>query len=119
VTPATVVVSDAARSDLEELASDDLQLLRRTLRELIALKANPYAGEKLRPKSNRKPLAEADCRKVKVNGLRILYRLEPNEGAPAEVFVIAVLAKREAYGEGAARAARRLRELARRQARGL
>jgi dsRNA-specific ribonuclease len=56
---------------------------------------------------------------VKVDGVRILYRLEPHEGAPADVFVIAVLSKREAYGEGTARAAKRLRELARRRARGL
>jgi hypothetical protein len=117
VTQTTVVVSDHAKADLSALAVEDTDLLRQVLRELLALEANPYAGEKLRAKSNRKPLAEADCRKVNVGGIRILYRLEPHEGAPAEVFVIAVLSKRQAYGEGAARAARRLREQAREQAR--
>jgi mRNA-degrading endonuclease RelE of RelBE toxin-antitoxin system len=117
VSQATVVVSDQAKEDLAALADEDIDLLRQVLRELLELEANPYAGEKPRAKSNRKPLAEADCRKVNVDGIRILYRLEPHEGAPADVFVIAVLPKREAYGEGTARAARRLRELAREQAR--
>jgi hypothetical protein len=119
VTPARLVVSDEARSDLAALRAQDVQLLRQVLRELIALRANPYSGDKLRSKSNRKPLAAADCRRVKVDDVRILYRLEPHEGAPADVFVIAVLYKREAYGEGTARAAKRLRELARHRARGL
>ena len=111
-----VVVSAEARADLLALAEADPHLLREVLRRLLALKARPYAGERLRAKANRMPLAEADCRKVKVNGVRILYRLEPHEGAPADAFVIAVLAKRDAYGEGTARTAKRLRELARRQA---
>ena len=119
MTPARLVVSDEARSDLAALRAQDVPLLRRVLRNLIALRADPYSGDKLRTKSNRKPLAAADCRRVKVDGVRILYRLEPHEGAPADVFVIAVLSKREAYGEGTARAAKRLRELARRRARGL
>lgn len=119
MTPARLVVSDEARSDLAALRAEDEQLLRQVLRKLIALRANPYSGDELRSKSNRKPLAAADCRRVKVDGFRVLYRLEPHEGAPADVFVIAVLSKREAYGEGTARAAKRLRELARRRARGL
>ena len=114
---ASLVLSDEAHADLVALAAESLELLDRALEELLALETNPYAGAKLRAKSNRRPLAEADCRKVKLDGMRILYRLEPHEGAPADVFVIAVLPKREAYGEGTARAAKRLRELARGQAR--
>jgi hypothetical protein len=117
VSQATVVVGDEARADLAALADEDTQLLRKVLRELLALQANPYAGDRLRGKGNRMPLAEADCRKINVDGIRLLYRLEPHEGAPAEVFVIAVLPKRHAYGEGTARAAKRLREQARQQAR--
>jgi mRNA-degrading endonuclease RelE of RelBE toxin-antitoxin system len=117
VTRATLVVSDEAKSDLAALAAEDVPLLRRALRELLAVRTDPYRGKKLRAKSNRKPLAAADCRRMKVDGLRIAYRLEPHEGAPADVFVIAVLSKREASGEGAARAAKRLREQAREQAR--
>ena len=114
---ATVVVGDDARADLAALAAEDIPLLRQVLRELLALQANPYARDKLRAKGNRMPPAEADCRKVNVEGIRIVYRLEPHEGAPAEIFVIAVLPKRQAYGEGTARAARRLREQARQQTR--
>lgn len=43
---------------------------------------------------------------------RVVYRLEPHEGSPAPVYVAVVALKREAYGEGAARAAARIRELA-------
>ena len=114
-----LVVSDEAKEDLRTLGSENLDLLDHVLTEILTLGNNPYRGEKLRVKSNRKRLAAADCRRVKVDGLRILYRLEPHEGAPADVFVIAVLSKREAYGEGTARAAKRLRELARRRARRL
>jgi hypothetical protein len=117
VTHARLVVGDEAKADLAALAREDLALLDVVLSELLTLRSNPYAGEKLRAKANRMPLAGADCRKINVDGIRILYRLEPHEGAPAEVFVIAFLPKRQAYGEGAARAARRLREQARREAR--
>ena len=119
MTEVRLVVSDEAKEDLKALGGKNLDLLDHVLGVILALGTNPYAREKLRAKSNRKPLAAADCRRVKVDDLRILYRLEPREGAPADVFVIAVLSKREAYGRGTARAARRLRELARRRARGL
>jgi mRNA-degrading endonuclease RelE of RelBE toxin-antitoxin system len=119
VTEVRLVVSDEAKEDLRALGGRNLDLLDHVLGEILALGDNPYTGEKLRVKSNRKPLAAADCRRVKVDGLRILYRLEPHEGAPADVFVIAVLSEREAHGQGTARAAKRLREMARRRARGL
>ena len=47
---------------------------------------------------------------------RIVYRLEPHEGSSHRVFVIAVAPKQIAYGEGTARAARRLRQLAKQRA---
>jgi mRNA-degrading endonuclease RelE of RelBE toxin-antitoxin system len=117
VTRAELVVSDEARADLKALQAEDSELVREALRQMLALEEQPYSGEKLRHKSNRKPLAEADCRKVKFDGHRILYRLEPHEGSPDRVYVIAVCEKRGAYGEGAARAAKRLRELAGERAR--
>lgn len=122
---ATVEVSDEAKADLAELNEEDPQLLREALRQMQELERHPYAGEKLREKSNRKPLAQADCRKLKFDAsgrspnanpryrYRILYRIEPHEGTPHRVYIIAVCPKKDAYGAGTARAAKRLRELAR------
>jgi hypothetical protein len=127
VSAAAVEVSDEAKADLAELHGEDPELVREAFRQMLGLQVQPYAGEKLREKSNRKPLAEADCRKLKFDTptrspradpryrYRIVYRLEPHEGAPDRVYVIAVCPKKDAYGEGAARAAKRLRELARRK----
>jgi ParE-like toxin of type II ParDE toxin-antitoxin system len=125
VTVAAVEVSDEAKADLVELYKEDPELVREAFRQMQALEEQPYAGEKLREKSNRKPLAEADCRKLKFDRpdrsprsnpryrYRIVYRIEPHEGAPHRVYVIAVCPKQDAYGTGTARAAKRLRELAR------
>ncbi len=125
---AEVEVGDAAKEDLRQIFEEDVELLREALRKMRALEEDPYLGDKLRDKSNRKPLAEADCRKLKFDApargahqrpryrYRIVYRLEPHEGSPHRVFVIAVAPKQRAYGEGAARAAKRLRELAKQRA---
>jgi hypothetical protein len=124
VSAASVELSDEAKADLAELHRENRELVREAFRQMKALEEQPYAGEKLREKSNRKPLADADCRKVKFDlpdrassaepryRYRILYRLEPHEGAPDRVYVIAVCPKKDAYGPGTARAAKRLRELA-------
>ena len=124
VTVAAVEVSDEARADLAKLYKEDRQLVREAFREMQSLEEQPYAGEKLREKSNRTPLAEADCRKVKFDlpdsspranpryRYRIVYRIEPHEGAPHRVYVIAVCPKRDAYGDGTAPAAKGLREIA-------
>ncbi len=125
---AAVEVGDSAKEDLKQLFAEDKELLREALRKMRALEKDPYLGDKLREKSNRKPLAEADCRKLKFDlptrgeherprhRYRIVYRLEPHEGSPHRVFIIAVALKRMAYGEGAARAAKRLRHLAKQRA---
>ena len=127
---AAVEVGDAAKEDLKQLLAEDKELLREAIRRMRALEADPYLGDRLREKSNRKPLAEADCRKLKFDlptrgehekpryryRYRIVYRLEPHEGSPHRVFVIAVAPKQIAYGEGTARAARRLRQLAKQRA---
>lgn len=121
---AQLVLSEDAKSDLRELLinPDTKAIGVEGFGQCKALEANPYQGDKLRYKANRKPLAEADCRKLKFDDpdrpasegtrYRVLYRLEPNEGAPDEVYVMAVAPKQKAYGEGTARAAARLRELA-------
>jgi len=128
VSVAAIEVGDAAKEDLKHLLAEDKELLREAIRRMRALEADPYLGDRLREKSNRKPLAEADSRKLKFvlptrrehenprYRYRIVYCLEPHEGSPRRVFVIAVAPKQIADGEGAARAARRLRQLAKQRA---
>lgn len=127
---AEVEVGEDARDDLRRLHEDEVPVLREALRLMQALQEQPYLGDRLRERSNRKPLAEADCRKLKFDDperhphatprhrYRIVYRIEPHEGTPHRVYVIAVALKRDAYGAGTARAAKRLRELAAQRAQG-
>jgi mRNA-degrading endonuclease RelE of RelBE toxin-antitoxin system len=127
VAQAEIIVSEEAQGDLKELAEEDTDLVREALRLMVRLEGEPYSGDRLRHKSNRKPLAKADCRKIKFDlprrppasgkRYRILYRLEPHEGSPDRIYVIAVREKRAAYDAGTARAAKRLRELASKRAR--
>ncbi len=116
---AELVLGEEAKQDIHKLLSDPetKPVGLEALKQCMALELNPYQGDKLRYKANRKPLAEADCRKLKLDGYRVVYRLEPHEGAPARVYVLVVASKRQAYGEGTARAAARLRELAGKRAR--
>lgn len=88
------------------------------------LENDPYRGEPLREKANLKPLAEADCRKVKFDladrkatakpryRFRLVYRIEPHEGSPEELTVLAVGVKPGVYRDAAREAAARLKELA-------
>jgi hypothetical protein len=89
------------------------------------LQDDPYRGEPLREKANLKPLAEADCRKVKFDlpdrkatakpryRFRLVYRIEPHEGSPEELMVLAVGVKPGVYRDATREAAARLKELAR------
>ncbi|MGA2927938.1 MAG: hypothetical protein ABSG43_18475 [Solirubrobacteraceae bacterium] len=89
------------------------------------LEQNPYLGDKLREKSNQKPLAE--CRKVKFDRAdrpssakpryryRFVYRIEPHDGAPETVVVMAVGTKPSVYGNATSRVAGRMREQAARR----
>ncbi len=91
------------------------------------LDADPYRGEPLRAKANVKPLAEAECRKVKFDladrkptakpryRFRLVYRVEPHEGSPEELMVLAVGVKPGVYRDAAREAAARLKELAKRR----
>jgi hypothetical protein len=88
------------------------------------LQDDPYRGEPLREKANLKPLAEADCRKVKFDlpdrkatakpryRFRLVYRIEPHEGSPEELMVLAVGVKPGVYRDATREAAARLKELA-------
>lgn len=122
--PAELILSEEAKQDIRDLLAEDEThaVGAAAMRQCKALQLNPYQGEKLRYKANRKPLSEADCRKVKFDEpehlddspkrYRVVYRLEPHEGSADRVYVLIVALKREAYGEGTARAAARLRQLA-------
>lgn len=91
------------------------------------LEDDPYRGESLREKANVKSLAEAECRKVKFDlpdrkatakpryRFRLVYRIEPHEGSPEELMVLAVGVKPGVYRDAAREAAARLKELAKRR----
>lgn len=93
------------------------------------LEDDPYRGELLREKANIKPLAQADCRKVRFDlpdrkptakpryRFRLVYRIEPHEGSPETLMVLAVGAKPGVYRDAAREAAARLKELAQRRRR--
>jgi hypothetical protein len=88
------------------------------------LQDDPYRGEPLREKANLKLLAEADCRKVRFDlpdrkatakpryRFRLVYRIEPHEGSPEELMVLAVGVKPGVYRDATREAAARLKELA-------
>jgi hypothetical protein len=119
---AAVELTDEAKADVTALAQKDAKVAREALRIALALKDDPYRGERLRVKANRKRLAEADCRKVKFDHpgrsanaklryrYRLVYRIEPHEGSPQTIVVMSIGEKEVAYAKGTARAARRLRE---------
>jgi hypothetical protein len=120
-----VIVDDGARPDIA--AIEDVEVVRAALRLMLALRCNPYLGYPLREKSNLRPLAQADCRKIKFDRpergpearpcycYRLVHRIEPHEGSPAEVVVMGIGVKPRVYRDATTRAARRLREAARRR----
>jgi hypothetical protein len=123
--PVHVEVLDEAKPDLRELA--DREVVREALRLALALREQPYLGDRLREKGNLTPLAAADCRKIKFDRpdrrasatprhrYRIVYRIEPHEGSPALIVVMAIGIKPAVYRAATARAARRLRAQAQRR----
>ena len=94
------------------------------LKLALALAGDPYRGERLRAKANLKPLTEAECRKIKFDAAsrsaaakpryryRLVYRIEPHEGAPETITVLAVGAKPRVYRDATRAVAARMRELA-------
>jgi Txe/YoeB family toxin of Txe-Axe toxin-antitoxin module len=121
---ALTVFMDEAKDDIRALVAEDEGVAREGLRLAKQLEDDPYRGEPLREKSNLKPLAEADARKVKFDlpdrrttarpryRYRLVYRIEPHDGSPETVVVMAVGIKPRVYRNATTRAARRLREQA-------
>jgi hypothetical protein len=124
---ARVQLTDEAKADVRSLVGEDQQLARESLRIAKQLETEPYLGERLREKANLRPLAQAECRKVKFDRpdrrrdaapryrYRLVYRIEPHEGSPEEVVVMAVGVKARVYREATSRAASRLRNQAKKR----
>lgn len=121
---ARAFLMDEAKNDVRVLVADDEQIAHEGLRIVKELQANAYMGDRLREKANLKPLAQADCRKVKFDHphrratakpryrYRLIYRIEPHEGSPETVVVMALGVKPQAYRDATARAAKRMHEQA-------
>jgi hypothetical protein len=98
---ARALLTDEAKADVRALAAEDREVAREALRLAKQLEDEPYLGERLREKSNLKPLARAEMRKVKFDPpgrresarprhrYRLLYRTEPHEGSPETLVVMA------------------------------
>ena len=95
------------------------------LRLAKQLGENPYLGEPLREKANLKPLAAADCRKLKFDRAerkitatpryryRLVYRIEPHDGSPEQLVILALGVKPGVYRDATRQAAVRLKQGAR------
>jgi hypothetical protein len=115
---------DEAEADVRVVAKEDSLAAREGLRIAKQLEAQRYLGEQLREKSNLKPLAEAEARKVRFDRpdrrataepryrYRLVYRVEPHEGSPETVVIMALGLKPRVYRDATTRAAHRLREQA-------
>lgn len=118
-------LTDEAKEDIRKLVVEGkTDVAREGLRIVKQLETNPYDGERLREKSNLKPLAQAQSRKVKFDlpgrrptarpryRYRLVYRIEPHDGSPEVIVVMAIGIKPRVYRDATTRAARRLREQA-------
>lgn len=107
-----------ARSDLQGLAAEDVEIVKEALRLLVALERDPYVGDVLRPRHRFELLR--GCRRIRFDRrdwagkprYRLVYRNEPSDGAPNVVAVLAVAARTRllAYARAQTRLAERLRE---------
>lgn len=121
---ARAFLTDGAKADAVALLDEESEVALAALRLAKRLEHEPYLGDPLREKSNLKPLAQADCRKVKFDRddrrpgakpryrYRLVYRIEPHEGSPETIVVMALGVKPRVYRDATARAAARLREQA-------
>lgn len=117
-------LTDDARADAAALLAEDRAAGLAALRLIKRLEQEPYLGDPLREKSNQMPLAAADCRKLKFDRddrratarprhrFRLVYRIEPHDGSPETIVVMAIGTKPSIYRDATARAAGRLREQA-------
>lgn len=118
---ARAFLTDGAKADAAALLDEDRDVAAAALRLVKRLEREPYLGDPLREKSNQKPLAQADCRKLKFDRAdrrpsakprhryRLVYRIEPHEGSPETIVVMALGVKPRVYRDATARAAARLR----------
>jgi Txe/YoeB family toxin of Txe-Axe toxin-antitoxin module len=100
--------------DLRALRAVDEQLVRAALALMLELRNDPWLGEGPFQRYNLRPLR--DCRKLRFNipswkgkpRYRLVYRNEPDDGAPGVVRVWAVGPRADlvAYTRAAARVAR-------------
>lgn len=119
---ARALLTEEAKNDIRGLIKLDDQVALEGIGISKRLEDEPYLGERLREKSNLKPLAQAECRKVKFDRAdrpatakpryryRLLYRIEPHDGSPETAVVMAIGIKPRIYRDAATRAAQRLRE---------
>jgi hypothetical protein len=118
-------LTDGAKDDIRTLVAEgNKDVAREGLRIVKQLEDNPCQGERLREKSNLKPLAQAESRKVKFDlpnrrptarpryRYRLVHRIEPHEGSPEIIVVMAIGIKPRVYRDATTRVAHRLREQA-------
>lgn len=109
-----VRVEPAVDEDVGELVKEDRAAARAASALMLALRDDPWLGDELRERYNLRPLK--DCRRIRFDRegwqdkprCRLVYRNEPEDGAPAVVRVWSV-APREgliAYTRAASRIAR-------------
>lgn len=109
-----VAVEPELSHDLRELAAVDEELVRVALALMLELRDDPWLGESLFERYNLRPIK--DCRKLRFDTpawkckprYRLIYRNEPEDGAPGIVRVWSVGARANlvAYTRAAARLAR-------------
>jgi hypothetical protein len=121
---ARAFLTDGAKADAAALLAEDRDVALAALGLVKRLEDEPYLGDPLREKSNQKPLAQADCRKLKFDRadrrsgakpryrFRLVYRIEPHDGSPETIVIMALGIKPRVYRDATARAAARLREQA-------
>jgi hypothetical protein len=121
---ARAFLTDGAKADAAALLAEDREVALAALGLVKRLENEPYLGDPLREKSNQQPLARADCRKLKFDRasrrsaaqpryrFRLVYRIEPHEGSPETIVVMALGIKPGVYRDATTRAAARLREQA-------
>lgn len=112
--PYQVAAEPEVSDDLPELAAVDEVLVDEALRLMLRLRDDPWLGESLHERYNLRPLS--DCRKLRFDApgwkrkprYRLVYRNEPEDGAPGRVRVWSVGARANlvAYTRGVARIAR-------------
>ena len=94
--PYRVAAEPAVSDDLRELAAVDEELVDVAIRLMLALRDDPWAGEDLRERYNLRAIK--DCRKLRFDlpnwkgkpRYRLVYRNEPEDGAPEIVRLLAV-----------------------------